>query len=361
MANGNKDTAEQLRTGLTTGVCATAAAVAAGRIALGGNRLDMVPITLPRGTCVEVAINDQSARPRGAEAGVIKNAGDDPDATHGARVWVQVEPNRNTGINFCAGSGVGTVTKPGLQLAVGEPAINPVPRQMIREHLEDMAGQLGFNGGFKVIVGVNNGERIAQRTMNARLGIIGGLSILGTTGIVRPFSCSAYVASIHQALDVARVNGCQRVACCTGGTSENVARAFYQLDDMGVIEMGDMFGAVLKYLRRHPLPAIALVAGFGKLSKFAQGHLDTHSRKCSIDLAFLSEQARIVGADACLAARIQAANTSIEALQACVEKTVPLADRICTLASERARRYLPASTLLTVHTVDRDGSIAGSA
>jgi cobalt-precorrin-5B (C1)-methyltransferase len=208
---------------------------------------------------------------------------------------------------------------------------------------------------------VDGGERIAARTMNPRLGIEGGISILGTTGIVRPFSCSAYLASIHQAIDVARSNGLGQVACCTGGTSETAARHRFGLGDMALIEMGDLFGGALKYLRHHPIPAVAVMAGFGKLSKFARGQLDTHSRKCAIDLAALAAEAAELGADDALVARIETANTSLEALAACQAAGLPLADRVCARAWDQAERLLPADTRLDVCAVDRAGAIVGEA
>ncbi|MFO7859492.1 MAG: cobalt-precorrin-5B (C(1))-methyltransferase, partial [Ectothiorhodospiraceae bacterium] len=274
------ETGSALRTGLTTGVCATAAAVAAARLALGAEAGASIPVVLPRGQHVNVTLNDATRRDKGADAGVIKDGGDDPDATHGARVWVQVEPTASAGVTFHAGTGVGTVTRTGLTLDVGEPAINPVPRRMITDHLLECAADLGYPGGFAVTVGVDDGERIAERTMNGKLGIHGGLSILGTTGIVRPFSCAAYVASIHQSVDVARANGVEHVACCTGGSSEALVRERYGLADMALVEMGDLVGGTLKYIRKNPLPRVTLAGGFGKLSKFAAGHPDTHSRKC---------------------------------------------------------------------------------
>ena len=351
----------ELRTGLTTGVCATAAAATAARLALGGEVVDPVPVTLPRGEAVTVPLHDARAVAGGGEAGVIKDAGDDPDATHGARVWVQVAPTAEPGVTFHAGAGVGTVTRPGLPVPPGEPAINPVPRQLIRDHLAAVAAERGHGGGFAVTVGVDGGEQIASRTMNPRLGIDGGISILGTTGIVRPFSCSAYIASIHQAIDVARSNGLGQVACCTGGTSETAARQCFGLGDMALIEMGDLFGAALKYLRQNPIPAVALMSGFGKLSKFARGHLDTHSRKCAIDLDALAAEAADLGAGEALMAQITAANTSLEALAACQEVGVPLAERLCTRAWDQADRLLPAGTELTVCAVDRQGQVVGEA
>ncbi|MFP4182856.1 MAG: cobalt-precorrin-5B (C(1))-methyltransferase CbiD, partial [Thiohalospira sp.] len=257
--------------------------------------------------------------------------------------------------------GVGTFTRPGLPLEPGEPAINPVPRRMLTEHLEGIAAECGHTGGFTVTVAVDDGERIAERTMNPRLGIRGGISILGTTGIVRPFSCAAYIASIHQAIDVARANGRRRIACCTGRTSEAAARAAWGLDDTALVEMGDAFGAALKYLRRNPLPEVMLAAGFAKLGKFAAGHPDTHSRRCAVDFDFLADQARAAGADEALAARVAAANTSIEALDHCRAAGVELGDRIAAAGAERARRYLPAETRLEVRAVDRQGAVVGTA
>ena len=260
-----------LRTGWTTGATATAAAMAAAYQVLADRTLERVHLSLPKNREADLDVHDCRLITPGvcAEAGLIKDAGDDPDATHGARVWVRLTLTEAPGVVFRAGAGVGTVTRAGLALAIGEPAINPVPRRMIGEHLARVAAELDHTGGFDVTVGVDDGEAIAQRTMNARLGILGGLSILGTTGIVRPFSCAAYIASIHQSIDVARANGRAHVAACTGSTSENAIQTHYGLPDMALIEMGDFAGAVLKYLRRNPLPQLSLVGGFGKFSKLA--------------------------------------------------------------------------------------------
>lgn len=357
----SRDGERPLRNGLTTGVCATAAATAAARLALGDRVGAHQTVMLPKGVQVEMTLNDLQCTEAGAEAGVIKDGGDDPDATHGARVWARSVPRAEAGITFHAGAGVGTVTRSGLPVAVGEPAINPVPRRMITDHVLECAAALGHTGGFAITVGIDDGERIAQRTMNGRLGIQGGLSILGTTGIVRPFSCAAYIASIHQSVDVARANGITHVACCTGGSSEALARARYGLDDMALIEMGDLIGGVLKYIKRHPLPRVTLAGGFGKLSKFAAGHSDTHSRKCAIDLDALAAEAGALGADQGLQARMRACNTSIEALSLCQEVAIPLGDRICARAFDQARRYLPDDMALDVCAVDRGGRLVGTA
>lgn len=349
-----------LRSGLTTGSCATAAALAAARYLLAGEYSEAMMITLPGGRQPTLAIADLCLRDGEAVAGVIKDAGDDPDATHGARLWVALRLLTSPGVRFVAGKGVGTVTRKGLVLAVGEPAINPVPRQMIREHLHALAAQLNYAGGFQVTVGIDNGERIALRTMNGRLGIVGGLSVLGTTGIVRPFSCSAYIASIHQSIDVARANDLRHVAACTGGTSERYAQCHYGLDDSAIIEMGDLFGAVLKYLRREPLPRLSLCSGFGKLSKFAAGHPDTHSRRCAIDFDWLAARAAEQGA-AHLRQQILGCNTSIEALGYCQRAGVALGDAVASIALRRAHAVLPESVVIDVTALDRQGRVVGYA
>lgn len=350
-----------LRTGLTTGACATAAAVAAARLLLLAEHTDSVEIVLPRGERPRLAVHDLACSGKSAVAGVIKDAGDDPDATHGARLWVNISLLSMPGVVFCAGAGVGTVTRKGLTLAVGEPAINPVPRQMITEHLHRLAAETGYTGGFQVTIGIDDGERIALRTMNGRLGIIGGLSVLGTTGIVRPFSCAAYIASIHQSVDVARANGLDHLAGCTGGTSEKYVQERFGLSDAAVVEMGDLFGALLKYLRRNPIARFTLASGFGKLSKFAAGHPDTHSRKCAIDFPWLADQAAALGAPESLQMLIRHCNTSIEALGYCQEADIALGDRLARTALERVRGYLPGETAIAVCAVDRGGKLVGYA
>ena len=351
----------KLRTGLTTGVCATAAAVAAARQLLLGQSTDVASIRLPGGSYRQLSIVDLKLDHGAAVAGVIKDAGDDPDATHGARLWVEVILRAESGVQFIAGAGVGTVTRKGLVIPVGEPAINPVPRQMISDHLQQLADEADYRGGFRVTVGIDNGERIALRTMNGRLGIVGGLSVLGTTGIVRPFSCYAYIASIHQSIDVARANAIDHIAACTGGTSEIYAQQRYGLCDAAIVEMGDLFGAVLKYLRRNPVGFLSLCAGFGKIGKFAQGNLDTHSRRCDIDFAWLTQQVADLGGDLSLQEAVRNSNTSIEALGYCQQQDIPLGNHIAEKALVVARSYLPANIGLDVCAVDRAGKLVGYA
>ncbi|HSF95640.1 MAG TPA: cobalt-precorrin-5B (C(1))-methyltransferase CbiD, partial [Thermohalobaculum sp.] len=211
----------KLRSGWTTGACATAAAKAAAGALLGGDFPARVTITLPKGQRPSFEIAATARGPGWAEAAVVKDAGDDPDVTHMATIRSRVATAPpGTGIRFHAGPGVGTVTKPGLPIPPGEPAINPVPRQMLKGVVMEAAASQGVAADFDITVSVDNGAELARRTWNPRLGIEGGLSILGTTGIVRPFSCSAWIASIHRGVDVARASGLSHVLGATGSTSE---------------------------------------------------------------------------------------------------------------------------------------------
>jgi cobalt-precorrin-5B (C1)-methyltransferase len=359
-----EETAEQptpLRSGLTTGSCATATSLAAARLLLTGEVNDAIEITLPKGKQVQMRLEFCRPVEGGAEAGTIKDAGDDPDVTHGALLYSQVRLITAPGVRFVAGPGVGTVTRPGLVLGVGEPAINPVPRRMMNEHLTHLASERGYTGGFEVTVCVDNGSELALKTMNPRLGILGGLSILGTSGIVRPFSCAAYIASIHQGIDVAKTNGYRHIAACTGNASEDTMRRVYELPDIALIEMGDFVGAVLKHLRKVPVDKLSLCGGFGKISKLAAGHMDLHSRHSSINLEQLAQWAAEVGADAQLQHKIREANTSQQALAMASAVGIALGNAVCQHALDFARSVVPAQVQVEVFAIDRQGGIVGHA
>src|SRR5271170_4683059 len=288
----------ELRKGWTTGACAAAAARAAFEALHTGSFADTVTIRLPRGQRPSFALAACQLGPGRATAGIVKDAGDDPDVTHGALILALVEPApAGSGVAFRAGEGVGTVTRPGLALAVGEPAINPGPRAMIAQAIADAAEGLGVGGDALVTIAVPGGAALAEKTLNARLGILGGLSILGTTGVVVPYSCASWIHSIHRGVDVARAAGLDHLAGATGSTSEAAVRALHRLAEPALIDMGDFVGALLKYLRRHTVPRITVAGGFGKLAKLAQGHLDLHSSRSRIDLAALADLATQLGAD----------------------------------------------------------------
>ena len=360
----SKETPKKLRTGLTTGCCATACAVAAATALLENGTKEkekLVSVKLPKGKMVELLVNHLSINDKGIQASTIKDAGDDPDVTHGATVFVELCLTKKAGISFKAATGVGTVTREGLLLAVGEPAINPVPRKMISEHLLGIAQEHGYEGGFSVAVGVKGGEALALKTMNPRLGILGGLSVLGTTGIVRPFSCSAYIASIHQGIDVAKANGFTHIAASTGNSSETAIQNIYQLPEMALIEMGDFVGAVLKYFKKVSVNKLSLCGGFGKLSKLSQGHLDLHSGASSIDFNFLASLAKQQGAKQELLDKILNANTSVQALKFCQEQEIDLAKLVCEKALAVAKKIVPSHVEVEVWAVDRKGVVVGMA
>ncbi|GGO90800.1 cobalt-precorrin-5B (C(1))-methyltransferase [Wenjunlia tyrosinilytica] len=352
-----------LRHGWTTGACATAATTAAYTALLTGDFPDPVGITLPKGQRPAFVLAAEELGPGRAMAGIVKDAGDDPDVTHGAMVRATVRhAPPGAGVVFRAGPGVGTVTRPGLPLEVGEPAVNPVPRRMMREAVAAVAAEHGGSGDVEIEISVDNGEEIARGTWNPRLGILGGLSILGTTGIVVPYSCSAWIDSIRRGVDVARAAGRTHVAGCTGSTSEKVAAAVHGLPQDALLDMGDFAGAVLKYLRRHPVPRLTVAGGFAKLSKLAAGHLDLHSSRSQVDKGFLAGLARAGGADEALAAAVASANTGLETVQLCAARGVPLGDLVAAAARETALGVLRgAPVAVDVICVDRAGGVVGQA
>ncbi|MBW5425333.1 cobalt-precorrin-5B (C(1))-methyltransferase [Streptomyces sp. BG9H] len=350
-----------LRSGWTTGACATAATTAAYTALLTGDFPDPVTITLPKGQTPAFALAAEERTDTYAMAGIVKDAGDDPDVTHGALVRSTVRRlPPGAGVVFKAGPGVGTVTRPGLPLDVGEPAINPVPRQMMRDHVAQVAERAGTTPDVEITLSVDHGEEIARSTWNPRLGILGGLSVLGTTGIVVPYSCSAWIDSIRRGVDVARAAGRTHVAGCTGSTSEKTVVAEHGLPEDALLDMGDFAGAVLKYVRRHPVDRLTICGGFAKLSKLAAGHLDLHSARSQVDKGFLAELARAGGASDALASEVAGANTGLEALRLCEAAGVPLGDLVATTARDEALAVLRgAPVAVDVICIDRAGTVVG--
>lgn len=343
---------KELRRGWTTGACATAATKAALTRFWGGICPSEVQITLPRGQTPVFPVAQCDAGEGWAEAAITKNAGDDPDVTHGALIVVRVAQSRG-GIVFRAGAGVGTITKAGLPIAVGEPAINPVPREMMGGVVSELADHFRQAPDIEITVSVPGGAEIAKKTWNPRLGILGGLSILGTTGIVRPFSCAAWIASIHRGIDVARADGLDHVAGCTGATSERTVQALYGLPDHAMLDMGDFVGGMVKYLRRHPVPHLTIGGGIGKMTKLAQGAVDLHSKRSQVDMERLADW----GGDR----RVVGANTALEAYDIAGET---LAQRVAQEALGKAvDMFSPAEApdRLDIVIIDRAGRIIAQA
>jgi cobalt-precorrin-5B (C1)-methyltransferase len=353
-----------LRPGWTTGACAAAAAKAAFTALATGDFPDPVSISLPRGERPAFAL----ARHRlldgeTAIASVIKDAGDDPDVTHGAEVTATLRLlPAGSGVRFAAGPGVGTITRAGLPLPPGEPAINPVPRQIITTALAEVSAETGFPADVEVEISIPGGEKIARHTLNGRLGILGGLSILGTTGIVVPYSCSAWIHSIHRGIDVALAAGLTHIAGATGRTSEDAVATHHALPEIALIDMGDFVGGMLKYLRHHPVARVTIAGGVGKITKLAQGLLDLHSRRGAVDLPALAAIARETGGDEGLVAAITGANNAAEAFTLAGNAGIALADAVARKARAVALDVVEGAGIdIELLVYDRQGRLVGSA
>ena len=355
--------ATALRRGWTTGACATAATKAALTALITGAFPDPVEITLPKGETPGFPLARESLTSDRAMAGIIKDAGDDPDVTHGALVMARLRrlPD-GAGIVFKAGEGVGMVTKAGLPIGVGEPAINPVPRRMMIEEVTSLCAQHGIAPDIEIEIAIENGAELALKTWNPRLGIVGGLSVLGTTGIVHPFSCSSWIHSIHRGIDVARAEGFAHVLGATGSSSEKTAQAFYNLPDIACLDMGDFAGGLLKYLRAHPVPRLTIAGGFAKMCKLAQGEMDLHSGRSQVDMQWLAERTTELGANGELKYRILAANTALEVLELTRLQGLDLPAAIAACARAAALEVLRGAPVkVDVMVMDRAGALLAHA
>ena len=329
-----------LRTGWTTGSCAAAAAKAAVTALRTGQAQQTVEIGLPSGRRVQFPVDTCVTTPPDAEAVVVKDAGDDPDVTHGARLTATVRWRDEAGLELDGGVGVGVVTKPGLGLEVGGPAINPVPRAMITASVGEVVDL--DSRGVRVVISVPDGERMARKTTNARLGIIGGISILGTTGVVRPFSTASWRASVEQAVSVLAAQGEDTVVLCTGGRTEQGAMSLLpELRDVCFVEVGDFTGAALRRAVQHGLRRVVFVGMAGKLSKLAAGVLMTHYTRSKVSLDLLGDITRTVGGGSELADQVAAANTARHAAELWEAAGIlPAAGlELCERAAEVLRRF----------------------
>lgn len=354
----SRDDGQPLKRGWTTGACATAATKSALHALLNGTFEDPVTITLPKGETPSFPLAYEKSGDDYAEVGIIKDAGDDPDVTHGAMIIARVmKAQPGTGIVFKGGKGVGMVTKPGLPIPAGQPAINPVPRALMSAVISTLCEEHEVPADIEVEISVPNGEELAAKTWNPRLGILGGLSILGTTGIVHPFSCSAWIHSIHRGIDVACAEGLPHVAGSTGSTSEKAVQDHFGMPDHAMLDMGDFVGGLLKYLRKHPVPRLTIGGGFAKLTKLGQGFMDLHSGRSQVDFNWLAERAVEAGI-ARAADDIRVANTAQHAREIALEAGVDLAPLIARHAREKATAMMQGAPVkIDVMVVDKQGII----
>ena len=348
---------EKLKTGWTTGTCAAAAAKAAAKALISGEVQDEVEIRLPRKgeeRRVRFKVERCEVGESWAEAVVVKDAGDDPDVTHLAHLTARVSWHEEPGIEMDRGEGVGIVTKPGLGLTVGGPAINDVPRRMISYSVEEVINP--EEHGIRVVISVPGGEEMAEKTTNPRLGIVGGISILGTTGIVRPFSTASWRASVGQAISVMGAQGHGTLVLSTGGLTEKAAmRLLPDLEEVCFVEVGDFTGHALKGAVKNGLKRVFFVGMVGKLTKLAAGVMMTHWTRSKVDNELLAEITEKAGGSPEVVGEVRNANTARHAYELWREAGLEEAPHLlCTLAAENLEEYAEGRIEAHVIMVDFD-------
>jgi cobalt-precorrin-5B (C1)-methyltransferase len=351
-----------LRSGYTTGACATAATRGALLALIYQRHFSEATIYLPIGQHVTFMLHTCSYTPDEGRSSVIKDAGDDPDVTHLAEICSRVTWHAEPGVHFVRGEGVGLVTKKGLPVPPGEPAINPVPRQMLTETVQEVLTQAQLTPrGVVVEISVPHGAELAQKTLNPRLGIVNGISILGTTGIVVPYSTAAWEASVLQNIDVAVAQGCEELVFTVGGRGERFAQRLFALPDIAFVQIGDFFGQAFRHAAAAGAQHVTLASMIGKLAKFAAGHELVHSRESSQDFHFLGELAQQAGAAESLVRRTCSANTAQEVSELMTEAGVQtFHDLLCRAAWEYAASLMHGAYTLEVMLMGRAGDVLGS-
>ena len=359
-----------MRTGYTTGACAAAAAKAATLALLSGESVREVTIRLPIGEDATFQIHrceiDKNASAPTATCSVIKDGGDDPDVTSGAEICARVwKASNSDDIILLGGEGVGTVTKPGTGIPVGDPSITRVPRRMITQSVQNAAKSMAGSDSFFVEISVPGGQEIAKKTDNPRLGIVNGISILGTTGVVQPFSTAAWRASVNVSIDVAAANSLQHMVITTGTQSENFAKRWLGLEDMAYVNVGIFTGAALKRCVQRGIPRATLVGMVGKFSKIAMGYFVTHVAGNKVDPVFLASLAAKCGASEEVQAEMRNAASGRHFQEIALEHDVmPVFDLMCERVCDAAQVYLgDRADDLVVDAIcfDFEGGILGKA
>jgi len=350
---------KKLRTGFTTGSCATASSKAGILSIINQEKIEQVDIILPKRSRLDIQINSCEFTTNTAKCSVIKDGGDDPDVTHGAEIIVDIELTNNAGeIEIDGGEGVGRVTKPGLGLEIGSAAINPTPKKMILENIMEVGKELLEKNGVKIKVSVPKGKELGPKTDNPRIGIMEGISILGTSGIVIPYSTASFAAAIRQQIAVVSSMNDDSVVLTTGGRSEDFARKIIELPDHSFIQMGDFSGYTIKQCAKQKLKK-AYVAGFiGKLAKMAAGVKQTHVKGGKVDMKFLSELAKMCNADSNTIGRILGANTARNVQEIIIEDKVDgFFDEVTKEACNQMRQHSEEKIPVEVILFDFDGKV----
>lgn len=311
---------KRLRRGFTTGSCAAAASKAAVQMLLSGSRVEYVDLVTPKGIPIHVPVEDISVSPDSVSCAVRKDGGDDADDTNGALVYAKVSWKASEGIEVDGGVGVGRVTRRGLDQPVGNAAINRVPRSMIKEAVEDVCGAYGYTGGISVEISVPEGERIAERTFNSRLGIVGGISILGTSGIVEPMSETALLGSIKAEMKVFMAPGRRYLLTVPGNYGKDFLASYPDLEGQQPVECSNFIGDFLDMAVELGAEGVLLVGNLGKLVKLAGGIMNTHSRNADSRMEILASNAVMAGADAETARRVMGCVSTDDALEVLSEK-----------------------------------------
>ena len=350
---------KKLRTGFTTGSCATASSKAGILSIINQKKIEQIDIILPKRSRLDIQINSCEFTTNSAKCSVIKDGGDDPDVTHGAEIFVDVELTDNIGkIEIDGGEGVGRVTKPGLGLEIGSAAINPTPKKMILENVTEISKEILEKNGIMIKVSVPKGKELGPKTDNPRIGIMGGISILGTSGIVIPYSTASFAAAIRQQIAVVSSMNDDNVVLTTGGRSEDFARAIIELPDHSFIQMGDFSGYTIKQCAKQGLKK-AYVAGFiGKLAKMAAGVKQTHVKGGKVDMKFLSELAKRCDAKSDTISKILGANTARNVQEIIMEDEVKgFFDEVTKEACNQMRQHSEEKIPVEVILFDFDGKV----
>ena len=350
---------KKLKTGFTTGTSATAAAKAALLSIINQTKFENIDVKLPKGNFIKIPIHLCEFEKNKARCSVIKDGGDDPDVTHGAEIIVDLSlTEKKNEIEINGGEGVGIVTKPGLGLEINKAAINPVPKKMINENLTKAAGNLLIEKGIKIIISVPKGKELGPKTDNPRIGILHGISILGTSGIVIPFSTASYAASIRQNLDVAIAMGNDTVVLTTGGRSEDFAKKIIDLPEHCFVQMGDFSGYTIQQCSKKNIKKAYVVGFIGKLAKMAAGVKQTHVKGSKVDMKFLSELAGNCGANEIIIEKILKANTARHVSEIIKEnKIMGFFEQICEKTYKQMKKHSEEKISLDVILFDFEGNI----